>query len=134
MNANQSTRSSQTRATWIAVGLALLAALAYLLIAWNILGVGDLNTTEAPPMIVYVAAGCYIAGGLLILLRNRPLLIFGVVINAAVMLFFFDLYRNRPAVLFSPGGLITKAAQLVLEGILIYLIAVGWQKRARIDK
>lgn len=119
-----------TIAMWLAVGLALFAALSYLLIAWNILGVGDLNTTDAPPAIVYVAAGCYLLGGLLILLHNRPLLIFGVFINAMVMLFFFILYQNRPAVMFSPGGVTTKAAQLLLEAVLIYFIISIWRKPA----
>ncbi len=117
-------------AMWLAVGLALCAALAYLLIAWKVLGVGDLNTTDAPPTIVYVAAGCYLLGGLLILLRNRPLMIFGVLINAMVMLFFFNMYQNRPAVVFSPGGLTTKVAQLLLEAVLIYLIVSIWRKPA----
>ncbi len=117
-------------AMWLATGLALCAALAYLLIAWNILGVGDLKTTDAPPTIVYVAAGCYLLGGLLILLCNRPLLIFGVLINALVMLFFFNMYQNRPTVMFSPGGVTTKVPQLLLEAVLIYLIVSIWRKPA----
>jgi hypothetical protein len=129
MNASRS-----TIAMWLAVALAFGAALAYLLIAWNVLGVGDLKMTEAPPVIVYVAAGCYLLGGLLILLRNRGLLIFGVVINAMVMLFFLNLYQNRPAVMFSPGGVTTKAAQLLLEALLIYLIISIWRKPAATRK
>ncbi len=130
MNATRTTQSNQRLAVWLATGLALCAALAYLLIAWKVLAVGDLNMTEAPPAIVYVAAGCYVLGGLLILLRNRVLLIFGVLINAAVILFFYNLYQNRPIVMFSPGGVITKAAQIVLEGVLLYLIITGWKRQA----
>ncbi len=37
--------------------------------------------------------------------------------NALVMLFFLRLYLNRPAVLFSPGGAVTKIAQLLLFGL-----------------
>jgi hypothetical protein len=101
MNARQSTHMRQISAIWISVGLALFTALAYLLIAWKMLGVGDLNMTEAPPAIVYVAAGCYLLGGFLILLRNRALLISGAVINAMVVLF-FSIYIRTVRPLCSP--------------------------------
>jgi hypothetical protein len=126
MNAIQS--SSQRRILWIAVGLAIFTALAYVLMVWNLLGVGDLKMDEKPAGIIYFAAGCYLAGGLLILLRNRWLLLFGAFINALVVLFFFNLYQNRPAVIFSPGGLISKVAQILLEITLIYIIVLLWKK------
>lgn len=113
---------------WAAVALAMGTALAYVLIALNLLGVGDLKMDEKPATIIYVAAGCYLLGGLLILLRNRPLLLFGAFINAMVLLFFFNLYKDRPAVIFSPGGLISKIAQLLLEVALIYVIVAIWRK------
>src|SRR4030095_10128803 len=102
MNTLQSTSNNTIRVMWIAVGFALFTAFAYVLIAFNILGVGDLQMDEKPATIIYVAAGCYLLGGLLILLRNRWLLIFGIGINALVILFFFNLYKERPAVMFSP--------------------------------
>jgi hypothetical protein len=111
---------------WLAVALALIAALSYLMIQLGLLGVGDLQPTEGPAAIVYVAAGGYLLGGLLILVRRRWLWIVGTVINALVILFFFMAYANRPAVMFSPGGLATKAAQLLLEVSLLYLIVTGW--------
>lgn len=52
----------------------------------NVLGVGDLEPAKDAGAIVYVAAGCYLLGGLLILLCNRWLLLFGAFINAMVML------------------------------------------------
>lgn len=116
------TSRTRTRITWLAVGLALLAALAYTMIQVKILSVGDLQPTEGPDAIVYVCAGSYLLGGLLILLRWRWLWITGAVINALVMLFFFSAYASRPSVMFSPGGLATKAAQLLLEVALLYLI------------
>jgi hypothetical protein len=131
MNALQPTKPNPVRVMWLAVALAMIAALAYLMIAWNILGVGDLNMTEAPPAIVFVSAGCYILGGLLILLRRRWLWIIGIVINAMVMLFFFQMYQARPAVMFSPGGIATKAAQLLLEITLIYLLLTDWVRSRR---
>lgn len=126
MNTVQST--NHTRVMRTAVVLALVTALSYILMALNILGVGDLQMDEKPAGIIYFAAGCYLLGGLLILLRNRGLLIFGATINALVILFFFNMYQNRPAVMFSPGGLISKVAQILLEAALIYVIIVNWHK------
>lgn len=126
MNTGQSTNN--IRILWTAVALAFITALSYVLMAFNILGVGDLQVDEKPSGIIYVAAGCYVLGGLLILLRNRGLLLFGAFINALVILFFFSMYQNRPAVMFSPGGLVSKIAQILLEVALIYVIAVNWKR------
>ena len=125
MNTIQS--PAQRRILWLAVGLAILTAVTYLLMVWNVLGVGDLQVDEKPAGIIYFAAGCYLVGGLLILLRNRGLLLFGAFINAMVLLFFFNLYQDRPAVIFSPGGLISKIAQVLLEIALIYVIVLVWK-------
>ena len=78
---------NSTRITWLAVGLAIFTALTYLLIAANLLGVGDPLVTREGGAIVFVAAGCYLLGGLLILLRNRWLLLFGAFINSMVIFF-----------------------------------------------
>jgi hypothetical protein len=121
-------QNTNTRILWIAVALALITALSYILMQFNILGVGDLQIGEKPAGIIYVAASFYFLGGLLILLRNRWLLLFGAFINAMVVLFFFNLYQNRPAVMFSPGGLVSKIAQILLEFTLLYVIAVNWKK------
>ena len=120
--------TNNTRSLWIAVGLAIFTAASYILMQFNILGVGDLQMDEKPAGIIYVAAACYLVGGLLILLRNRWLLLFGAFINAMVILFFFNLYQDRPAVMFSPGGLVSKIAQSLLEFALFYIIAVNWRK------
>ena len=122
MNTFQSTNNNHVRVMWLAVALALLAALAYMMIAWDFLSIGDLQTAKAGVVIIYVAAGSYLLGGLLIRLRQRWLWIIGAVINALVILFFINLYQERPAVMFSPGGVATKVAQLLLEVMLIYLI------------
>ena len=120
--------ANQVRSLWTAVGLALFTALSYVLIASRILGVGDLQVEQDGGVIIYVAAGCYLLGGLLILLRNRWLLLFGAFINAMVILFFFNMYQGRPAIMFSPGGLVSKIAQILLEVVLIYVITVTWRK------
>ncbi len=131
MIAVRSENVTPIRVLWLAVALALVTSLAYLLMAWDVLGVGDLQPDEEGGVIVYVAAACYLIGGLLILVRRRWLWIAGAVINALVMLFFFMMYQDRPAVLLSPGGLASKAAQLALEAVLIYLIVTEWWRARR---
>ena len=111
-----------------AVALAWLASLSYLLIQLRLLAVGDLQTAEVPAPIVLTAAACYLVGGLLILLRRRWLWAVGATVNALVMLFFFSGYLHRPSVLFSPGGLLSKSAQLLLEVALLLLIVWNWQR------
>jgi hypothetical protein len=69
-------RTNSSRFTWLAVGLALFTALTYILIASNIFSVGNPQVARDGGAIIYVAAGCYLFGGLLILLRNRWLLLF----------------------------------------------------------
>jgi hypothetical protein len=131
MNALHSTHPNHVRVMGLAVGLALVTALAYILMALNVLGAGDLQMDEKPAVIIYVAAGCYLLGGLLILLRWRWLLIFGAGINALVILFFFNLYKDRPGVILSPGGFVSKIAQILLEVALIYVIAVNWRRSSK---
>lgn len=133
MSAIPSAKENHVRILWSAAGLALFTAVSYVLIALHILGVGDLQVEKDGGAIVYVAAGCYLLGGLLILLRNHWLLLFGAFINAMVILFFFRLYQDRPAVMFSPGGLITKIPQLLLEVTLIYLVMTDWVQARRLS-
>jgi hypothetical protein len=128
MNAARSTIANRFPVMWIAVALALFAVLAYVLIAQGLPGVGDVRMAEDAGAIVYVAAGCYLLGGLLILVHRRWLWTIGLVTNSLVILFFFRMYQNRPAVILSPGGLATKMAQLLLEIALIYLVVSDWQR------
>lgn len=123
--------ASYGRVLWLAVALALITAFSYLLMAWDVLGIGDLRPEEEGGAIVFVAAASYLIGGLLILARRRWLWIVGAVVNALVMIFFFMMYQDRPAVLFSPGGLASKAVQLLLEATLIYLIVTDWWRARR---
>jgi hypothetical protein len=118
---------------WLAVALALVAAVAYVLIALDQLGVGDLEMAGDGDVIIYAAATCYLLGGLLILARRRWVWIIGALINALVMLFFFRLYQDRPAIMFSPGGLVTKIPQLLLEAMLLYLIITDWMRSRRLS-
>ena len=107
---------------YICLGLALVAAVVYILMGVGVLDAGDLGDVKAPPGITYIAAAGYIIGGLLIFLHKRPLLITGAIINALVIIMFFVLHRNNSTVLASAPGLITKIAQILLEAGLVYLI------------
>ncbi len=122
--ARKPTESARVAANlvWASVVLALAAALSYLLMGQHVLGVGDLAVDDATATIPFIAAGCYLVGGLLILLRWRWLWIVGAVGNALVMFMFFSMYSARPAVLLSPGGLTSKVAQVALEIVLLYAI------------
>ena len=121
--------SNQRIFLWSAVGLALLAALAYALIALHVRAVGDITEAEGTAGIGFVCAGCYLLGGLLILLRKRWLWMVGAGINAMVVMFFITAYQSRPAVMFSSGGLATKIAQILLELALIGLIVSASKKK-----
>jgi hypothetical protein len=126
MDTVQHGQTKRMSVMWLAVTLALIAAASYLLIQFGLLGVGDLQPNQQPAAIVFIAAAGYLLGGILILVRRRWLWIVGAVINALVILFFITAYANRPAVIFSAGGLATKLAQLLLEGCLLALIFMGW--------
>jgi hypothetical protein len=115
--------------TWLAVGLSLLAAISHLLIERQLLAVGDLQAADRPTTIVLVAAACYALGGLLILVRHAWLWMVGAGVNLLVILFFVLAHLGRPAVLFSPGGLATKGAQVLLEISLLALIVMSWRRQ-----
>jgi hypothetical protein len=125
-------RRLQTKGVmWVAVALAIMAALAYVMIEVGVLAVGP--ATE-PAGIVYTAAGGYLLGGLQILVRRRWLWMIGAGINALVILFFVSAYHGQPAIFFSPGGLVSKAVQVLLEVCLLYLIVTyqqSWKWRER---
>jgi hypothetical protein len=117
--------ANREMAVWLAAALALMAAIFYVLMGQHVLGTG-LNVDAEGGAIVYVAAGGYLLGGLLILARRRSLWIAGLMINTLVMFAFFSMHGGNPAVLLSPGGLASKAAQALMAVSLLYLIAADW--------
>jgi hypothetical protein len=122
-------RRLQTKgAMWVAMALTIMAAIAYVMIEVGVLAVGP---TTGPAGIVYTAAGSYLLGGLLILMRRRWLWMIGAGINALVIVFFVSAYQGQPAIFFSPGGLATKATQVLLEACLIYLIVTYQRPKKR---
>jgi hypothetical protein len=61
-------------------------------------------------------------GGDYLRLRRRWLWTLGAFINGMVIFIFVQFYVDRPAVLFSAGGIVSKLFQFLLEATLIYLI------------
>ena len=110
--------------------LALFAAAVYFLMGAGVITVPTLSSEDAPAGIIYFAGGCYALGGLLILARKRRLWIFGLVMNATVIAFFFIMYNQKSDVIFSLAGLATKIPQILLEIGLVYLIA-NYNKKAK---
>jgi hypothetical protein len=117
----------------ICVALAMTAALGYMLMGIGVIHPRDLIAEDAPPAIVWVMAGCYIVGGLLIFLKKRRLWITGTAINAFVVVMFMLMYAARPSVIFSAPGLITKIAQILLEIGLIYLIVKSKPEKSAVS-
>jgi hypothetical protein len=112
------------------LALALIAAVVYFLMGINVIPIPIVNGEKAQPSIVYVAAGCYLTGGFLILLRKRWLWIIGLIANSFVIAIFFLAYNQKPDIMFSLPGLVTKIAQILLEAGLIYLL-VTFKKEKR---
>lgn len=104
------------------MALAFIVAVFYILLAAGVITASALESKEWQRTLVYVAAGCYILGGLLVLAKKRWLWIIGLVMNTLVIAFFFIMYRNNPAVMLSLPALGTKIPQMILEVGLIYLI------------
>jgi hypothetical protein len=103
--------------------LAFITAVFYLLLAAGIITVPSSASKDWQKTLIYVAGGCYILGGLLILANKRWLWIIGLVMNTLVMAFFFIMYRSNTAIILSLPGLGTKIPQIILDMGLIYLIA-----------
>ena len=108
--------------------LAFIAAIFYVLLAAGIISVPSLASKDWQRTLIYVAAGCYVLGGLFILAKKRWLWIVGLVMNTLVMAFFFIMYSSNPAVIFSLPGLGIKIPQIIVEVGLVYLIATYHKK------
>ena len=125
---------AQTVTIWVALGLALLAALMYVLIALDVLEVGIQGASSNALVAWVMGSGGYLIGGLLILTRRRGLWITGAIINGLVLLIFLQKYVESPQVMFSPGGLATKIPQLVLEVAMLYLIFATPHRQTRSNR
>jgi hypothetical protein len=111
------------RTMLICLILALISAVFYVLLQTNVITVPSDSAEDGPRWFGYIMAGCYILGGLLILLKKRWLWIVGLVLNTLIIVVFIIMYIHKTDVLFSAPGLGTKIAQILLEAGLIYLVA-----------
>ena len=103
---------------WVALALSLIAASVYFIIASPARPAGY----KSPPTPVLIVAGlAYLIGGLLILLGDRRLLIFGAIVNLLVMAAFAVAARIGHATV-DRLSLTSKVAQVVLELLLLWLI------------
>jgi hypothetical protein len=105
--------------------LAFTAALVYVLVGTKVVSIPRLGAEQAPAAIFFIAAGCYLVGGLLVLWRRRWLWTVGLAANTWVIAIFFLAYHQKPEMMVSAAGLATKIAQALLEAGLIYLVATG---------
>ena len=103
---------------WVAVGLALVAAAIYFVIASPAVPADY----KAPPRPVLVVAGlAYLVGGGLILLADRRLLILGAILNPLVLVAYTGAAIKGHAAV-DGLSLSSKAAQIGLEVALLWLI------------
>ena len=103
---------------WVGLALSLIAASVYFIIA----SPARPADYKSPPIPVLVVAGlAYLIGGLLILLGDRRLIIFGAIVNVLVMAAFAMAARMGHATV-DRLSLTSKVAQVVLEVLLLWLI------------
>ena len=103
---------------WVGLVLSLIAASVYFIIA----SPARPADYKSPPMPVLIVAGlAYLIGGLLILLGDRRLLIFGAIVNPLVLAAFAVAARMGHATV-DRLSVTSKVAQVVLEVLLLWLI------------
>src|ERR687894_1799892 len=103
---------------WVGLALSLIAASVYFIIA----SPARPADYKSPPIPVLVVAGlAYLIGGMLILLGDRRLLIFGAIVNVVVMTAFAVAARMGYATV-DGLSLTSKVAQVMLEVLLLWLI------------
>lgn len=127
MRTVQHTNTNIDRMMWVGAVLALAAGIVYTLIAQKVLAIGNVQVEETDgASFFYMVAMAYFIAAALLPVRNRWLWLAGGVMNSLVILFYVQTNGNRPDLLWSPGGLISKAVEAGLEVVLVYLIGFGW--------
>jgi hypothetical protein len=104
------------------LALALTSALVYVFLILGIFKIGLMTPEGGVPTFFYIVPAAYAIGDLLIFLKKRWLWITGAVLNAIPIVVFYAAYAERPDIMLSAPGLISKIAQVLLEIGLIYLI------------
>ena len=103
---------------WFGLALSLIAASVYFFIA----SPARPADYKSPPVPVLIIAGlAYLIGGMLILLGDHRLLIFGAIVNVLVMAAFTVAARMERATV-DGLSVTSKVAQVALEVLLLWLI------------
>ena len=103
---------------WVGLALSLIAASVYFIIA----SPARPSDYKSPPIPVLIIAGlAYLIGGMLILLGDRRLLIFGAIVNVVVMAVFTVAARMGRATV-DNVSVTSKVVQVALEVLLLWLI------------
>ena len=112
---------------WYSMLLSMVTAIVYILAGAGVLSTGLVpEEDEAPPFILYIAGAFYVLFAYLIRINIRWLRITLTVINALIILIFYQMWWGNTDVMTSAAGLGTKIAQFLLEIGLIYLIIKTW--------
>jgi len=108
---------------WYCTVASLVASIVYILAGADLIYYGELGAHgESPPFIFFAAGAFYILVGYLVRLDRRWLRITLMIINALIMLIFFQMWAGRPDILTSAAGLGTKIAQFLLETGIVFLV------------
>lgn len=112
---------------WYSTIMSLGTAIVYFLAGLDVLSDGLVpEADESPPFIFFVAGVFYLLVGYLVHLKKRRLRLTLGILNALIILVYFQMWAGTSAVLISPAGLGTKIFQILLEIGLIYLIIKTW--------
>ena len=107
---------------WICLALALVTALGYFLLGVQVIHAADLTLEDAPPGFAWLAGAFYVIAGFMVFLRPRAAKIAVAIINLIPIVVFYVMWFDRPDVLTSVPGLMTKIPQVLLEAGLLYLL------------
>jgi hypothetical protein len=127
-NAGSSGEAMEKRIIWICLIVALAAAIGYFLMGAGVIRAGDPNLVDAasgmdaPWGFDWIAGGFYVIAGLALLLRKRWMFIALAIINIIPLAVFYFMWADRPDIMWSAPGLITKIGQILLEIGLVFLL------------
>lgn len=107
----------------VAIGAALVTAALYMLIGFQVVSIGQSSQGGTPDLLGFglTLGGAFVAAALLLALVQRRIawIAVGVIDLVAIVGYFAMANLREPS--FEIWGLLTKAAQLVLLGALVYL-------------
>lgn len=118
---------------FICAELAWIAALVYLMIGVGLIDVPGLGVEDLPPIIAYLAAGAYAIGGVFVLFEKHWLWVYGITLNAFVIIIFYRICADNIGFVFSVPGLAINVAQILIEAGLTCLIIMSSKRERRVQ-